>query len=70
MARLLPRVATEPGLFLIDRPARVYYRSVPSMPFGRTPLDELIEWIPRLLSSQVPARGEVPGPEDEMGDDQ
>lgn len=54
-----PTVFTEPGLFLIDRSRRLYFASTQSMPFGRTSFDSLLEWIPKLVSGSIPARGEL-----------
>lgn len=53
-----PAIFSEPGLFLVDRAKRLYYASVQSMPFGRTSFESLLEWIPKVVSGSIPARGE------------
>lgn len=53
-----PKLFSEPGLFLIDSNRMLYYASVQSMPFGRTELRSLLEWIPKLVDQSIPARGE------------
>lgn len=50
----------EPGLFLIDCHGRIYYAAVNSMPFGRPPLDEMIEALDFVREEDFPARGIVP----------
>ena len=53
----------EPALFLIDAGGCLYYASIQSMPFGRTPLADILDWVPKLVDGNIPARGElaVPG---------
>lgn len=49
----------EPALFLIDSSGLTYYTSIQSMPFGRTVASEILQWIPKIIANDIPARGEV-----------
>lgn len=49
----------EPGLFLVDPRARVYYAAVNSMPFGRPSFDEIRGGIDFVAENDYPARGEA-----------
>lgn len=49
----------EPGLFLIKPDKTLFYSSVQSAPFGRTPLEPFLGTIDFVVSKDYPARGEV-----------
>lgn len=55
-----PALFCEPGLFLVDRNQRLYFASIQSMPFGRPVLEQVLDWIPKLVERRTEARGEVP----------
>lgn len=50
---------SEPGLFLVDAENVVYYATVSSMPFGRPPLDGMLEGLDFVIDKDFPARGIV-----------
>jgi peroxiredoxin len=54
-----PDYFLEPALFLINRSVVLYYASIQSMPFGRSSPSEILQWIPKLIENEIPARGEV-----------
>ncbi|WP_435414949.1 peroxiredoxin-like family protein [Polaribacter aestuariivivens] len=54
-----PKHFTEPGLFLIHKDGTVYWESIQSMPFGRSPLKEVLSGIDYILKEGYPARGEA-----------
>ncbi len=54
-----PQHFSEPGLFLVKPDQELYYAAITNMPFGRPPLDELIEGMNFVISNAYPARGDV-----------
>lgn len=56
-----PAFFVEPGLFLIKPDLTLYFASVQSMPFMRTPLPGVLAAIEFAIARQYPARGDVVG---------
>ncbi len=54
-----PDTFFEPAIFLIDPDRRLYYSIIQSMPFGRPPLDDILQWIPKVIDGKIGARGEM-----------
>ncbi len=47
----------EPGLYLITADGTLLFVSLQNMPFGRTPIQDLLDWIPKVLENNIPPRG-------------
>ncbi|NUP54664.1 MAG: AhpC/TSA family protein [Gemmatimonadaceae bacterium] len=54
-----PELFGEPGLFLIQPDATLYYVGVNSMPFGRPRLDDMLAALDFIIARNYPARGEA-----------
>ena len=54
-----PPLFNEPGMFLVDADARMYYEAILSMPVGRPRLDEMLKAIDYWTNTGYPARGEA-----------
>lgn len=54
-----PATFSEPGLFLIDPDACLYYIAVNSMPFGRPAFGNMLTAIEFVRQRNYPARGEA-----------
>ncbi len=54
-----PELFCEPGLFLVDRENVLYCAAVTSMPFGRPPIDDVLDAIDDALAHDAPPRGEA-----------
>jgi len=52
----LPRF-NEPGMFVLDADASLYWSSVATMPFGRPALDDVLDGLRFAQDSDYPARG-------------
>lgn len=52
-----PARFNEPGMFILDRDATLYWSSVTSMPFGRPALDDIIAGVTHAEEKHYPARG-------------
>ena len=52
-----PARFNEPGMFILDRDAMLYWSSVASMPFGRPALDDIIAGVKYAEEKHYPARG-------------
>lgn len=53
-----PEQFFEPGMFMFKPNGELYYAAVQNMPFGRPALEDMLEWVPKVLANNVPARGE------------
>ncbi|MCY4427924.1 MAG: redoxin domain-containing protein [Halieaceae bacterium] len=47
----------EPGLYLVKKDGGLLFVSLQNMPFGRTPIQDLVEWIPKIVANGIPPRG-------------
>jgi hypothetical protein len=56
-ARPTPR--QEPGIFLVNPDASLFWAAVSTMPFARPHFDEILGAIDFVLSRGYPARGEA-----------
>jgi peroxiredoxin len=54
-----PPLFSEPGLFLVDSQATVFYEAVTSGPWGRPRFDDVLQGIDFVLANDYPARGEA-----------
>ncbi len=52
-----PALFNEPGMFVLDGDASVYWSNVSSMPFGRPALDDVIAGLQFAQKQDYPARG-------------
>ena len=52
-----PDVFSEPGMFVLDNDASLFWSSVASMPFGRPAIDDLIAGLTFAQKHDYPARG-------------
>ncbi|MCW2119390.1 peroxiredoxin-like family protein [Flavobacterium sp. 7A] len=54
-----PDLFSEPGLFLVDNKADIYYSAINSNPWGRPYLPSFVDAVDFILANSYPARGEV-----------
>lgn len=54
-----PPLFSEPGIFLVNPDASLFWASVSTMPFARPHFDEILAAIDFVLSRSYPARGEA-----------
>jgi peroxiredoxin len=56
-----PALFAEPGVFIVQPDATLYYGAVQTMPFARPHFDELLAALDFALEKNYPARGEYAG---------
>lgn len=54
-----PALFSEPGIFLVNPDATLFWAAVSTMPFARPHFDEILNAIDFVLSRAYPARGEA-----------
>jgi peroxiredoxin len=54
-----PPLFSEPGIFLVNPDASLFWAAVSTMPFARPHFDEILGAIDFVLSKRYPARGEA-----------